>query len=187
MKPASSAPCSVARPGRLRRLLLALPLAVPLCLCGAAAQAEGAAVGVTDAAAVRAVMMKAFDRPDAPLKVDPVVIDKGFALAGWLQGERGGRALLRKSAHGWAVHVCGGDGLKDLRALGDAGLEASTARRLVAALETEEKKLPAELVRRFALFGQNVVVGPDHGASAAGGHAAPGHPAASQASPHPHH
>jgi hypothetical protein len=151
----------------------------PLVLSGWMAFASGAVHAAPTAdAAVRAVMMKTWDRPEQRLEVDPVVVVGDHALAGWVQGDRGGRALLRKTAQGWQVHVCGGDGLKDPVALRDAGLEASSARSLVAALSDAESRLPAAQVRRFSLFGKNVVVGPDHGAQA--------HEAAHAASAAPH-
>ena len=137
-------------------------LVLSLALLAVPAQALDASS--TDEPAIRTAMMKTWDRPESRLQVDPVVTQGSYALAGWVQGERGGRALLRKSAHGWQVHVCGGDGLKDVSALKDAGLDAQTAQTLVTALDTAERGLPAAQVRRFSLFGKNVVVGPDHGA-----------------------
>jgi hypothetical protein len=128
--------------------------------------------------------------------VAPVVHQGDVALAGWVQGERGGRALLRRGSQGWVVTVCGGDGLKDVGLLKDAGVDAAQARRLVAALDSAEKRLPAEQRRKLSLFGANVAVGPSRGASA--GHAAHGahggdapaakaHPAHAAASATSHH
>ena len=42
------------------------------------------------------LLKRQFDRPDAPLKVQPVVVLGDAAVAGWFQQDRGGRALLRK-------------------------------------------------------------------------------------------
>ncbi len=45
--------------------------------------------------AIRAVMHGMFDKPDIELVIDPIAIDDGFAVAGWTQGEMGGRAFLK--------------------------------------------------------------------------------------------
>ena len=160
-------------------------LAAVLC-CGLALPARAQGVGATEEAAVRAELMKTWDRPESRLSADPVVTHGTFALAGWAQGDRGGRALLRKTAQGWQVHVCGGDGIKDVAALSDAGVDAGVAKHLIEALTAAEAKLPAEQVRKFSLFGKNVAVGQGHAAHGSGssahgasgsamGHAAPAH------------
>ena len=87
------------------------------------AQAEPA---LKDAASIRALMASTWDKPDAKLIVDPVVINAGYAVASWTQGNRGGRALLRKNGNHWAVVLCSGDPLRD----------ASVLRRQVALRRT---------------------------------------------------
>nr|WP_245278027.1 copper uptake system-associated protein [Rhizobium leguminosarum] len=37
-----------------------------------------------------------FERPDKPLDIAPVVIQADWAIVGWRQDGRGGRALLKK-------------------------------------------------------------------------------------------
>ena len=74
------------------------------------------------------------------------------ALAGWVQGQRGGRALLRRQGPTWQVHVCGGDGLKAPAALVDAGLKPAAAKALVKALLTAEAGLPATQRAKFSSF-----------------------------------
>ena len=51
-------------------------------------------------AEIRNLMRATWERPNAPLSVDPVVVHDGYAIAGWVQDERGGRALLRKGSPG---------------------------------------------------------------------------------------
>jgi len=107
-------------------------------------------------------MRAIWDRPEAPLVVGPVVIEGDYALAGWTQQARGGRALLKLRDGKWQVHVCGGDGLKDIEALKMAGLSESAARRLIEAASMAEAKLPEETREKFASFGQNVLVNGEH-------------------------
>jgi hypothetical protein len=48
-----------------------------------------------DLGAIRHVLMHTFDRPDAPLRVDPIVVHKDQAIADWQQGDA---AAMRKVA-----------------------------------------------------------------------------------------
>lgn len=107
--------------------------------------------------------MKAiWDSPEAPLVVEPIVIEGDYALAGWTQLTRGGRALL-KSRHGeWNVHMCGGDGLNDVETLTMAGMSVEAAERLVKNTSAAEAKIPAEVTAKFSTFGDNMVVDHNH-------------------------
>lgn len=107
-------------------------------------------------------MREIWDKPEAPLLVKPVVIEGDYALAGWVQNGRGGRALLKRTLGKWQVHVCGGDGLKDVEALKMAGMNDSAAHKLAASASTAEAKLPDQVRAKFALFGKNIQVGGDH-------------------------
>ena len=57
---------------------------------------------LNDDQAVQIVLKRQFDKPGAPLKVAPVSIEGGYAVAGWLQEQRGGRALLKKEKNEWS-------------------------------------------------------------------------------------
>jgi hypothetical protein len=105
-----------------------------------------------DDAAVRTVLMKAFDKPEARLVVEPVVVAGTHAIADWTQGAQGGRALLRRSAAGWTLILCAGDGLKDPQALQLAGLSAAEAADLATRLAASERTLPAERLALLASF-----------------------------------
>ncbi|AYN20865.1 copper uptake system-associated protein [Alcaligenes aquatilis] len=107
--------------------------------------------------------MKAiWNSPEAPLVVEPIVIEGDYALAGWTQLARGGRALL-KSRHGqWNVHMCGGDGLNDIETLTMAGMSTEAAERLINNTSQAEAKLPAEVTAKFSTFGDNMVVDHNH-------------------------
>lgn len=105
-----------------------------------------------DEAAVRTVLMAQFDKPEARLQVQPVVVVGQTAIASWAQQERGGRALLFRKQGQWHIAACGGDGFKDARALQDAGVSAQDARALVQALNNEEARLPAGQRAKFSTF-----------------------------------
>lgn len=105
-----------------------------------------------DSVAVVDLLKKTFETPDKPLGVAPVVVADGWALAGWVQGDMGGRALLKKGDMGWVLHICAGDGIKDAAALEKIGLSAMTAKTLADGLAVAEAKLDPALVAKFSLF-----------------------------------
>lgn len=135
----------------LSKMPQAALLAGALSLC-AVAPSHAADTPATDRAGVSQVLMSQFDRPEARLTVDPVVVSGNAALAGWSQGERGGRALLFRTAHGWQIALCGGDGLKDAKVLREAGVKGAAADTLARQLAAAEARLPAAHRARFSTF-----------------------------------
>lgn len=93
-----------------------------------------------------------YDQPGSKVQTGPIVVADGYALADWMQGDLGGRALLRRSGSDWEIVVCGGDGLKDSSWLQSAGMSPATAERLVARLDAAEQPLAPERVQRFDQF-----------------------------------
>jgi hypothetical protein len=136
----------------------------------APASLSSGAVANSDAQAIAVAMKALFDKPQAPLSVAPVSIEGDFAVVGWLQAERGGRALLRKDAGNWMIVACGGDGLKQAAVLSQAGLTQASAERLARSVEQAESKLPAEQVKKFSLFGAMVPLDHRHGDSSGAHH-----------------
>lgn len=135
-----------------------------------AAATTAAAHAMPDAQAIEHTLKKLFDKPEAPLAVAPVTIEGDYAVAGWIQAGKGGRALLKKEKGQWSIHVCGGDGLKKASALLQTGMPSSTAERLAAKVQTAEAKLSAEQLKKLALFDGIVRVEPTgHGAPQAHG------------------
>lgn len=55
----------------------------------------------TSAQAIEQVMKAQFDKPEAPLTVVPVTVEGDYAIAGWIQHDRGGRALLKAEGGNW--------------------------------------------------------------------------------------
>lgn len=130
----------------LKTLLRAAALAASLTVCAPAI------AGDTDAGAIRHLMMVQFDRPELRLTVEPVTIHKDIAVAGWAQGEMGGRALLRRQGDQWRLVLCSGDLLKEAGSLRQFGLNAGEAYVLATAVIEAEAKLDSKLVTKFSTF-----------------------------------
>jgi len=107
----------------------------------------------TDETGIRQIMMSTWDTPQTRLDIGPVVIKDKWAVAGWTQGGRGGRAFLTRNAHGqWQVSVCGGDGLKEASTLALTGMPVEAAQDLAQQVEKAETAIPAERRALFATF-----------------------------------
>jgi len=101
---------------------------------------------------IAVVMKKQFDRPDAPLVVEPVTVVGDYAVVGWTQTGKGGRALLQKDKHGWSISVCAGDGLTRADVLKTTGMSAGNADKLSKAVTAAESKLSKDKLKLFASF-----------------------------------
>jgi hypothetical protein len=123
-----------------------------------------AMAGDEDQRHIRHAMMAVFDKPTDRLSVAPVVVEGNYAVADWLQSGRGGRAVLHKEHGKWVIMVCGGDGLKEARALAQTGMSAVASVRLAKALAAEEAKLSPQTVKMFSLFDGVIKVGAEHNA-----------------------
>ena len=111
-----------------------------------------------DTEAIVGLLKGAFETKDSPLSVEPIVVAGDYAIAGWAQAGNGGRALLKKTAHGWAVHLCSGDGLKDAANLVKIGVPDADAATLADALATAEAKLDPALLAQFSRFDGTMMV-----------------------------
>jgi hypothetical protein len=126
----------------------------------------------TAEAAIKALMAAQFDRPEQRLMVNPVVVEGDHAIAGWVQGDMGGRALLRRKGHDWQLVLCSGDQIKAADALVQIGLPKAAAASLAKQLAEAESKLPHATLAMFSKFDGIVMMD-------AAGHHPPAH--------HPHH
>jgi hypothetical protein len=140
---------------------------------GAVLAADKHSVSKADSHAIEHVMKHTFDKPEAPLKVAPVSVEGDFAVAGWLQDGRGGRALLQKRHGQWVITVCAGDGLKQVDTLVQTGMKPEVAKRLAAKVAAHEARLPAETLKKFASFEGMLRVDGDAAHGHGHGHAAP--------------
>lgn len=101
---------------------------------------------------ISVLMHKSFDKPNKPLMIEAVAIQDGYAIADWLQGDMGGRALLAKEEKKWKILVCGGSGLMQIPNLVSAQLSEKTAVSLRSQLVAQEKNIPKnklELINSF--------------------------------------
>lgn len=112
----------------------------------------GSAAAGPDEDAVRDLLHSTFDKPAAKLEVAPVVAVAGYAIAGWTQGETGGRALLRNRNGRWAIILCAGDEIRNAEALRQAGIAPDAANALAQALAKAEQTVPADRLAMFARF-----------------------------------
>jgi len=87
----------------MNRILHTLLVGIALlaAACGPRESAE-------DRQAIQSLLQAQFDRADARLTVDPIAVSDDHAVAGWTQGDTGGRALLKKRHSGWALVLCAG-------------------------------------------------------------------------------
>jgi hypothetical protein len=112
----------------------------------------GSATAGPDEDAVRDLLHSTFDRPEAKLDVAPVVALAGYAIAGWTQGETGGRALLRNKRGRWTIILCAGDEIRNAEALRHAGIAPDLANALAQALAKAEQTVPVDRLAMFARF-----------------------------------
>lgn len=110
------------------------------------------AFAAADDDAVRRLLMKTFDKPEARLSVDPVVIDGDVAVAGWVQGDLGGRAFLRRKGDQWTIDLCAGDALKESASLERLGLDKSRAASFASAINSAESKLDPNVLKKLSNF-----------------------------------
>jgi uncharacterized protein YcnI/copper(I)-binding protein len=108
--------------------------------------------GLSDVDAITAMQKAMFDRPESPLTMGAIVVVGDYAITGWAQDGTGGRALLRKTAKGWGIHLCSGESLKDTAALVGMGVPEDVAKSLTEQLSAAEAQLDPMLVAEFAKF-----------------------------------
>ncbi len=138
-------------------------------------QHQGGVSGGSDETAIADLMKSMFDKPDAPLTVEPVVVVGDNAVAGWAQGDTGGRALLKRGHHGWRIVLCSGDALKETASLVEIGLPDHDATAISARLAEAEAALDPALVARFSLFDGIVMMDEEGGHPTGHGESGHGH------------
>ena len=135
-----------------------------------AAALPAAADDGSDTASIRHLMMATFDKPEAPLTVEPVTIHGDVAVAGWSQGDMGGRALLRRKDGSWTLTLCSGDALKEAASLRTFGLSEADAEALATAVVAAEAGIDPALVAKFSAFDGVVMMSSDGSHPPAEGH-----------------
>lgn len=116
-------------------------LFIPLSIAPAYGHSTAAA---DDEQSVAKEMHETWDKPNKPLVLPVIVIQRGMAIADWIQGDKGGRALLKyhpEHQH-WHTLLCGGAELTASRYLQEAGMSAADAQSLALLLQQQELALP---------------------------------------------
>jgi hypothetical protein len=96
---------------------------------------------------IRATLEQIWERPGITLKVYPITVMNRHSLAGWVQGKKGGIALLEKADNGnWFISICGDSKLAESARLQAAGMSKSDSIRLASdfkkrlLIETDERR-----------------------------------------------
>lgn len=130
----------------MRRLLALLVLVTAL-------DGSRAMAGTTDdQKAIGLLLHRMFDKPNATMTVEPIVVAGDSAIADWAQDQMGGRAVLRRKQGAWTLILCAGDAIRSQEALTKVGVPADDARRLAGDLAAAEARLPSERVAMFSRF-----------------------------------
>jgi hypothetical protein len=106
----------------------------------------------SDKDAIRHLLHGTFNKPDAQLVVEPIVVASDYAIAAWTQDDMGGRALLRRKGGEWAILLCSGDALKLADTLLKAGVPQSAAVALENDLAKAEAGLDPNRIAQFSRF-----------------------------------
>ena len=101
---------------------------------------------------IQKLISKTFDRPDLKVQTDPIVIEGKVAIADWIQGEKGGRALLTRKHVDWEIIACGGAGFKDPGVIAAAGISKRIANNITEKLKIAEAKLPPQKIKQLDSF-----------------------------------
>jgi len=134
-------------------LLLAAPLIVASC---------DANKVQSDPQQVSQSIRSMFETPDNPIHLEPIVAVSTFAVAGWIQGERGGRALLRKRNGEWNVVLCSGDALTRADMLTNMGVPNDVAVRIATQVVEAESRMTAAQRKLLSSFGETVIMDEAH-------------------------
>lgn len=138
-----------------RRALLAASLILGL--------SPAAALASDDQHHIIHLLKGMFDTPESPLSVEPVVVVGDNAIAGWVQGDKGGRALLWRTHGQWQIRLCSGDALKDPKLLESVNIPAADAQTLIAQLTAAESALDAAVLAKFSSFEGTMMIDPHSG------------------------
>lgn len=102
-------------------------------------------------AAIAQVLQEKYGAKGA-VAVEPVVLRNEYAVADLVQGDIGGRAVMRKRKGEWQVLVLTGQDARDASYLVKSGVPEIEARALANMLVASEKKVPEEQLIKLERF-----------------------------------
>lgn len=106
-------------------------------------------------------MKSTWDKPAEPINIPSLAVVADYAVAGWTQGDMGGRALLRKKADGWSIILCAGDQLRQVETLRKAGIADAVAQRLASDIDLSERAVSPKDLAMYSRFEGLVTIDPN--------------------------
>ena len=101
---------------------------------------------------IRELISKTFDQPNLKVEIAPIVIVGKVAIADWIQGQKGGRALLKRKHADWQIIACGGAGFKDANTIAASGISKEIANNIADQLRVAEAKLSPQKIKQLDSF-----------------------------------
>lgn len=80
-------------------------------------------------------------KPNNPIDVPVVAVGERYALADWIQGGQGGRALLHLDHGKWVTLMCGNANMKSVQTLESMGMSKVEAVKISGNLKMQEANL----------------------------------------------
>ena len=133
-------------------------LLLTLSSAAVAEQQHSTDLNLSDQAQIETLLKDQFDQPDSPLRVLPIVIDGSHAVAGWSQGDKGGRAYLTKTGSSWSVRMCSGESLTQEDTYTQFGVSNAQASSLTSKLLQEEKIMGDGFSERLSSFQGTIIL-----------------------------
>jgi len=118
---------------------------------------------ISDNQKIETSLRSMFETPDNPLHLQPVVAVSDYAVVGWIQGNRGGRAYLRKKGDVWSVVLCSGEALKGTALLKDMGTPAPIAEQIATQVAAAEASMTEEQRTLLSSFGETLMMDGEDG------------------------
>ncbi|WMW81902.1 copper uptake system-associated protein [Undibacterium cyanobacteriorum] len=106
--------------------------------------------------AIQSLIASTYDQANSKVQTSPIVTVADYAIADWIQGEKGGRALLKKTNGNWEITMCGGQGLTVAKNLIEIGIPTAQAHELANALKAAETQLDQQKIKLFDSFGKTI-------------------------------
>lgn len=102
---------------------------------------------------IRALINTTYDQPQKPVVIDPIVVHGQYAVASWIQQDKGGRVVLFRNTEGkWDIVLCSGKAVTDAEFLATTGIPQTDADALAKKLIAAELTMGREKIALFDSF-----------------------------------
>jgi hypothetical protein len=102
---------------------------------------------------IRHTINSMYDTPEHKVIVDPIVVKGKYAVASWVQKNKGGRVILFRGTEGkWDIVLCSGDAVKDPEFLIQTDIPKADAEFLAKELSSAEASISKDKVTLFDSF-----------------------------------